>query len=217
MSRLIAWSPWLVLVAGAALLSLAYPSLPLDWVVHYDVSGQPDAWIHKSWGAALFPLGLGAFICLVLEVVGRAVPVRPPFALEESWRRRLQDWQQESLRLVACGVALAMVLMAAILPWVHTPHLILLVVVGMVLTALVVPAVTLNRLMARMGQAGVLPAGYRGLIYRNPEDPRLLVPRLTGGGTTLNLAHFKAWLLLLALLAVPALILGLTLLRGSVP
>ncbi len=129
----------------------------------------------------------------------------------------MQRWQQDSLRLVASGVALAMALMAAIVPWVHTPHLILLVVAGMVLAALIIPAFTLNRLLARMSGAGVLPAGYQGLTYRNPEDPRLLVPRLTGGGTTLNLAHGKAWWLLLALLALPALVLGLTILGGGLP
>lgn len=217
MSLLIAWLPWIILALGGALLAVQYPGLPADWAVHYNGAGQPDGWIHKSWGAALFPLALAAFLCLALEVVGRCVPVRPPFPLDEHWRLRMQQWQVDSLRMVGSGVALAMVLVAAIMPRAHTPYLILLVVTGMVVLALLVPGLKIRHLMAEMNRAGVLPPGYQGLSYRNPDDPRILVPRLTGGGTTLNLAHGRAWLLLLLILAVPALILCLLLLRGALP
>lgn len=55
----------------------------------------------------------------------------------------------------------------------------------------------------RLGES--LPKGYGTLLYRNPEDPRLWVPKLVGIGWTLNFAHPTAWLVL-GLLLLPALV-----------
>jgi uncharacterized membrane protein len=45
--------------------------------------------------------------------------------------------------------------------------------------------------------------GWNGVIYSNPKDPRLWVPKLSGLGATLNFAHTQSWLILAAILAVP--------------
>jgi uncharacterized membrane protein len=38
--------------------------------------------------------------------------------------------------------------------------------------------------------------GWQGWFYSNPKDPRLLVPRRSGLGLTVNFAHPAAWRLL---------------------
>jgi uncharacterized membrane protein len=59
------------------------------------------------------------------------------------------------------------------------------------------------REMAAQGES--LPKGYGPFLYRNPEDPRLIVPKLAGMGWTFNFARPAAWLLL-ALLLLPAIV-----------
>ena len=49
--------------------------------------------------------------------------------------------------------------------------------------------------LKRAGRLGGLE-GWNGIIYSNPRDPRLWVPKISGYGTTLNFAHRRAWLLL---------------------
>ena len=45
--------------------------------------------------------------------------------------------------------------------------------------------------------------GWNGVIYRNANDPRIWVPKLSGLGATLNFAHTKSWLVLGAILVMP--------------
>jgi uncharacterized membrane protein len=44
--------------------------------------------------------------------------------------------------------------------------------------------------------------GWNGIIYSNPKDPRLWVPKISGYGTTLNFAHRRAGLLLGSILVL---------------
>lgn len=206
---MLAWCPWILLAAGALATWLLYPALPESWAIHYDAAGVADGWVTRSPPAALAPLVLGVICSALLELVGRIVPVRPPFPLEEPWRLRLQAWHRDSLRAVSCAIAGLLVVTALALPWVRSPHFLLLPVAALVGVALFVPAVMLHRLLAAMAQAGILPRGYAGLTYRNPDDPRLLVPRLTGGGYTLNFAHPQAWLCLAGLVLAPLAVLAL--------
>src|SRR5262249_51987643 len=46
--------------------------------------------------------------------------------------------------------------------------------------------------LERTGRLGGLE-GWNGIIYSNPRDPRLWVPKISGYGTTLNFAHRGAW------------------------
>lgn len=203
MPRLSPWVPWVFLAIGAVVTWLSYPQFPDSWAVHYNSLGDADRFVEKSPLAVMFPFLIGAICLIVLEVVAWAVPARPPFPLADSWKGRLQDWQVQSLRIISCGIAAFMGVLAWVLPQVHSPHFLLLPVAALVALALFAPGWTLQVLMREMRREGVLPPGYVGLTYRNPDDPRILVPRLTGGGQTLNLAHWQAWLLFAALMAIP--------------
>jgi uncharacterized membrane protein len=48
------------------------------------------------------------------------------------------------------------------------------------------------------------------MIYVNPEDPRIWVPKRVGLGWTLNFAHRLSWVMLILLLAPVLLIIALT-------
>lgn len=55
--------------------------------------------------------------------------------------------------------------------------------------------------LERAGQLGGLE-GWNGVIYNNPKDPRLWVPKISGYGTTLNFAHRRAWVMLGSILVL---------------
>ena len=67
-------------------------------------------------------------------------------------------------------------------------------------------ALGVRRAVRQMAEQGLpLPKGYGPFGYHNPEDTRLVVPKLAGIGWTLNFAHRAAWLLL-ALMLLPVLV-----------
>jgi uncharacterized membrane protein len=45
--------------------------------------------------------------------------------------------------------------------------------------------------------------GWNGIVYRNPNDPRLWVPKITGVGYTLNFARPAAWWIMGGVLLIP--------------
>src|SRR5262245_32907644 len=55
--------------------------------------------------------------------------------------------------------------------------------------------------LGRAGQLGGLE-GWNGIVYMNPRDPRLWVPKISGFGTTLNFAHRRAWVLMGSILVL---------------
>lgn len=50
-----------------------------------------------------------------------------------------------------------------------------------------------------------------GVFYWNPDDPRDMVPRRRGHGTTLNFAQGRSWLALALVLMGPALAIAIVL------
>ena len=57
--------------------------------------------------------------------------------------------------------------------------------------------------------------GWHGLVYVNPADPRLVVPKRLGIGWTFNFAKPIAWVLLTVLLLGPLLFVGVVILRAA--
>jgi uncharacterized membrane protein len=73
-----------------------------------------------------------------------------------------------------------------------------------IVVAIVIGMIRLQRGVSELKSAGHKGLeGYYGVIYRNPNDARLWVPKLAGVGYTLNFAHPWAWPVMIAILAVP--------------
>lgn len=47
------------------------------------------------------------------------------------------------------------------------------------------------------------PSGWRGPFYVNADDPRVLVPKRSAIGSTVNFAHRRAWLALTLAAGLP--------------
>jgi uncharacterized membrane protein len=146
------------------------------------------------------PLLLALLILMILEIVGYFVLHRVG---RQPHLRPLANATLQLLRLVASGLSCFFAFLVIALPLrpsIEPPE-----VIGVALAFLVAPTVygiiRISRTGEQLRRVGALPKGYTGLLYRNPEDPRLWVPKLVGPGMTINFAHRWAWPLLLALVA----------------
>lgn len=194
--------PLALLAAAAAWLASKWDALPARWVVHWGRGGVPDGYATKSFGGVFGPLLFAAALAVFLEVLA--------VVLERISRARFPQLARAygnfvrwlSLAVVGSIAAVAILLPSETPP---SPRVFLGLILGSVVVALVAGAVGLASATRRMmAQGQSLPKGYSPLIYRNPNDPRLIVPKLVGVGWTFNFAHPAAWLLL-ALLLLPVL------------
>ncbi len=196
--RLRTLGPYLLLVPPAIALVLLADRFPSPMPVHWDLTGRPNGFFPRTPLALGFPLVLLAGLLLLLDGVVAAGARAGPPSMTEAVRRFLAPvrWL---LGLLATPVAF--------LPlWGPRP---VLVLTAALLLVLVVHT-------ARAPRATPTPGDrWQGLFYANPEDPRLLVPKRYGLGWTFNFARPMAWLLLVALLGGPLLLVARAVLRTA--
>ena len=205
------WLPFLVLLLASVAALLAWPHFPDRWAVHWGRYGKPDRWAHKTLLDVFFPIGFGAFLCGIIEGIAMFILAYPRAGKNQrvapEAARAIAELTAEFTRVVSLALAIVFAALALVLPLWQPMHSGLLV-----LSVLIILGIAIAFGMWRMRQgARALQArglfagleGWNGIIYRNPQDPRLWVPKITGLGSTLNFAHRRSWLLLLALLAVP--------------
>ena len=192
--------PWLALVASCVALAVCYPSFPERWPIHWDVHGQINGWTGKSPLAAGFPLLLGAFFSLVSELVAWATGKVKQAKLPAPWCERLAQANRNYLCLIATILNLFLGYLACTLP--HGPPS-LWAPVLLIIGSIAYPTYDFYRLTQEMKKEGALPRGYQGLVYSNPDDARLWVPKLSGYGLTINFAHARARWLLAAIMLLP--------------
>lgn len=50
------WIPFLIIAAAVAASAIVYPNLPPQVPTHWDISGHPNGWSSRFWGAWLTPI-----------------------------------------------------------------------------------------------------------------------------------------------------------------
>ena len=195
--------PFAVLATTAGWLGSQWDALPERWVTHWGRGGVPDGYAVKSLGGVFSPLVVAAVLAVLFEGVAAVTEysTRARFPQLARAYGNLVRWLSLGVVSAMCGVGL--MLPSATPP---SPHVLIGGALATVVLALVAGAAGIasaTRQMAARGES--LPKGYSPLLYRNPEDPRLIVPKLVGIGWTLNFAHRAAWPLL-ALMLLPALV-----------
>jgi hypothetical protein len=179
--------PYLLLLLPAAALVLLADSFPSPMPVHWDAAGRPNGYFPRTPLALAFPLLLIGGILLFLDViVVSGARVGPP-EMTEGVRRLLAPIRWV-IALMATPAAFAPL-------WGPTP---VLIGAGLLVLVIVVQIVRSPRLAPPRPEGG-----RRGLLYMNPEDPRLVVPKSWGVGWTFNFAKPIAWVLLAVLLLGP--------------
>jgi hypothetical protein len=205
------------------LLPLAlYARIPESLPFHWNLAGQVDNWVDKSWATVeampllmAFVTGMMMVFSLVLRSVKQEInPENPGRSVAQNRLFRLR-W---SKYLLASAVAIDLVFTVVNLNILNlvplSPSLMLALMFGLAALTMVYTLI----LTARDGQGGsyiLVPddgqsAGaprdddgfYKwGLFYVNPDDPALWVEKRYGVGWTLNFGNRRSWLVMGALLA----------------
>lgn len=179
------------------------PRLPERVPAHWNAAGQVDGWMdkHQLFMPPLLLAGLAWALLLLLGLALRSGDARRQASSEALGI--LRGW-------LSCGLAL---LGGYIGPMGAVQGGRAVVIgLGLLLACVAAGIVPVLRRIRRLPPIpGASEADYRwgGLIYWNPRDPRLLVPKRYGAGWTFNYGRTSAWALtaLLLLLPVAALLL----------
>lgn len=203
-------------VAAAVLLALdvaltvaVYPSLPDPMPVHFDASGVPDRWVPKSWWTALQPTMIMAatiaFLAVLLGIL-RRVPLRvtPDGATDRGRTAATARVNLATTVLGICAVMLGITSGAVTVAMAFPAWSVASMVVAVLVPVVLIVAVLWLAVRARRRSEAAAPrdeSGNRietpdddrhwigGLVYRNRDDPSLLVLRRYGIGWSLNLGH----------------------------
>ena len=187
--------PYLLLLVPAVALVLFADRFPSPMPVHWNAAGRPDGFFPRTPLAMAFPLLLFGGILLLLDGIMAAGARTGPPAMTEAMRRTIAPvrWM---LALTAFPTAFAPL-------WGPVP---VLVAAGAMVLVVLVQIARAPRMTPLRGE------GWHGLLYVNPADPRLLVPKRSGLGWTFNFAKPIAWVILTAFLLLPlALVAGVAL------
>ncbi|MCO6004024.1 DUF5808 domain-containing protein [Actinoallomurus purpureus] len=222
--------PLVLLLAGTVVAGVVeYPRMPARLATHFGQGGHADHYAAKSIGSVFGPVLTQALVTALLLVLPQvALRGRALLDAESSCatvrHRRFVSATARALLVLAVCVNVTF-LFAALVTWG------LITVSGSVLVAASVAPVLVGTAVVlavalRTGQGGSrlrlgTPTGagggdrvvnrdddhlYRwGLIYYNPDDPALFVPKRFGVGWTVNMARPLAWVLLAATVAAVAL------------
>ena len=170
-----------------------WEEIPARFPVHFDIDGVANRWSMRSEGTVATPLIIGAAIIVFIIAIAAFIRFAPAVERQRAVRVTLPvlaavSW---SLSLVFCWTALMPL---------HPFSVRGLAVVLLAQFSIVIPTVAwmmwqLMRTQSRDAYDGTPDAMWRmgGLVYYNPSDAALLVPKRLGWGWTPNFGRPAAW------------------------
>jgi uncharacterized membrane protein len=204
----------LLTLAAFGVLAHFYPRLPEMLPTHWNAAGEADDWTRKSPPSVFFLPALGVYLQVVFFVLKRDLvqaKMTLPATKTEEYLRGKERFLAANMHLVdlvrACIAALffeiAWLTVFTALPefrrYEAAASAAVLGTAGLMLAGMgyfIWRMVAVNNGLDELtGEEYVQRADeeehwrHGGLTYYNPEDPALVVEKLTGVGYTLNLAH----------------------------
>jgi uncharacterized membrane protein len=219
-SSALRWLPFAVLLIACAVLALNWGSLPERWVTHWNMRGEPDGWANKTPLNVFLPLMAGTFVCGFLEVIATYTSRQRTTRVDPRVSPRVVVAVAEAtahlMRKINLALALLLAEISLLLPLARPegPAVVVVSSIGLLGAALVLGLRGFADEVRGLREGGLLEGleGWNGIIYRDPRDRRLWVPKPIGGGYTLNYGHRWAWPLTLLLVLGPLLIIALVIL-----
>lgn len=161
-------------------------------------------------GVRVLVLGSGFALAVFLEIMARLMETRQQLATgyhaSPEAARAILDASAGLTRVLNLALAVFIALLVVPSAWILglSSGQIVALGIGIIVLATVWAAWSLKSVHGRLGRAGQLEGleGWNGIIYNNPRDPRLWVPKISGYGTTLNFAHRRAWVMLGSILVL---------------
>ncbi|MFI5418255.1 MAG: DUF1648 domain-containing protein [Candidatus Lutacidiplasmatales archaeon] len=207
-----------------------YPGLPSMLPTHFNAAGQADTWSPKDPATVFFGSILGGFLLalftgIVWAIARTRAPLDPLAPRADSLRQAVFRTRMGQSLLVLAAFLQVSLGVADLLTWEVLPPS------GPTLFLLLVPVLAGVGVIAavsyRTGQLGSrvevrlhgpeTPASpgatgrardddrlwVGGVLYYNPDDSSVLVPKRFGVGWTLNIASPWSWLIFAVLIALP--------------
>ena len=215
----LAWN-WLyvpLVALTAAVVAVGYGSMPDAVPMHVDVSGNVTDMAPKSPMVAAFPVALEVFLAAVFAfchwmVLRSKKGLEPGRPASSSWAYGMFAYAQTAFLLVmglactaACGLGMALAMIGIVSMGVAVA-----VIIGMALLCVVGDLIV----GVKYGQSGsrvfrmeasdtLLSDDDRfwklGMLYCNPDDASLFLPKRSGIGWTVNWGRPAVWALVVAL------------------
>jgi len=214
--------PYLMLICAALLTRAHWSEIPDPMPVHWDIAGNPNGWMPKTW---LLYVGMTAgelVLCLMLTfaIVGMLYFSRQIAASGARGR------EERRFRWIGIAALLAGSYLAAALAFLPLSPRATFSFGGVTFFLAIMIVGSLELLRRGQGGTRVAPAADEpiiadgtpdacwkwGAIYYNPDDPALIVEKRFGIGWTLNFAHRGAWIFMGLIAASVVLSLSLPLL-----
>ncbi|HEV8487867.1 MAG TPA: DUF1648 domain-containing protein [Blastocatellia bacterium] len=207
-------APFVVLSTAAAILALRWQSLPERWIVHWGPGGVPDRWVTKDPFIVFIPLVAGLVLCAIFEVLATAISKRRHVAshikASPEAAAQMAAVIGDLVRMIALALAVLFTLLSLALPIFRpqSPGSMVITSLVLMLVVIVIGVVRFKRTASALQSRGLIqaPDGWSALIYRNPGDSRLIVPKAFSPGYTINYAHPWAWPVTLFLIGLPLLV-----------
>jgi uncharacterized membrane protein len=198
------FAAFLPLVAAAIVLATHWSQIPARFPTHWGADGVANGFSTRTPLGVFWPLAIAAFIILWMTALA---PLTARFSTSVISQPVLFRMTRNILRAVAWLVS---ILFAAIslLPLAAQPArffptgiALLMLTFFAVLIYIVAQAYRHPELTHSIDVTD--PARWKaGLIYFNPSDAALLVPKRSGLGYTFNFARPSAWILIAAILVI---------------
>jgi uncharacterized membrane protein len=187
--------PFAILGVAALWLRAHFDELPERIPVHWNASGRADSWVPRTPLGAGLPLLFGAALCLTMVGMQLALRRGSPRGAMRAAGLRVFLAVEYFIALLCCGVLAASATSGRLL----VPVLVFSFAGVLVL---VVVAIAITRGLPREPVRN--PSAWRaGIIYFDPDDPALFVPKRSGLGYTFNFARPSALLITVVLLVLP--------------
>lgn len=191
--RLLPWAALsLVLGALAVLVALVrFDALPDPYPTHFGAGGQPDAFGERTYTRVLMPVAIGQVGALGVFAATLLVPARMP---------RMVHALGALGAVIGGGAAVESIagnLDAGAVP----PPWGIWVLLGATLAVCGWIAVESVRAGPQEGADVDRDHWTWGIIYANPDEPDVFVPKRTGVGVTINFGRPLGWVLLALILA----------------
>ncbi len=218
----------LLTLASFAVLAHFYPRLPRMLPVHWNASGEADDWWRKGPASVFFLPALGVYLQAVFFVLKRDLvqaKMTLPATNTEEYLRGKERFLAANMRLIDMVRAVMASILLAVAwltvctslpefkPYEAFAQAAVLSTAGLMVVGtgyFLWRMAAINRGLDELtGEEYVQRPDeeehwrHGGLTYYNPEDPALVVEKLTGLGYTLNMGNPAVWYRLALILGIP--------------
>ena len=196
-----------------------WDAVPERFPIHWDLAGRANGWGSRSIAGVFAPAMISAIVCLSMLALSRTVrrtarvPPNHPAVRISAFALLASSY----LAAIICGGLTIALPLSPVSP----TRVIAVIVVGSLLTMTAI-LLAARREIGRAAREGsgdpALDAGWKwGLIYNNPADPALWVPKRVGIGWTINRGHPQGWPMLIVVVVGSLLLIAAVTLSVSRP